>query len=70
MIGLYASESSKSRPHGAYTALGLLDGVGQLGVRLWSRWRIFYGIQSLSSRKPSPRLCENKELNIVCPPYM
>ena len=50
--------------------LGLLDGVGQLEIRFWCRRRIGYGMQLLCSRKPSPRLRQNEELDVVCRPRM
>ena len=50
--------------------LGVLDGVGQLEIRFWCRRRIGYGMQLLCSRKPSPRLRQNEELNVVCPPFL
>ena len=50
--------------------LGLLDGVSQLEVRFWRGRRIGYRIQSLCSRKPLPRLRQNEELNVVCPPHV
>ena len=61
-----------ARPGGAseLCILGLLDGVDQLEICFWSRRRIGYRIQSLCSRKPSPRLRQNEELNVVGSPCM
>ena len=46
------------------------DCVGQLKIHFWCRWRIGYGMQSLSSRKPSPRLRQNEKLDVVFSPLM
>ena len=48
--------------------LGLLVGVGQLVICFWSRRRIGYRIHSLCCRKPSPRLRQDEELDVVRPP--
>ena len=51
-------------------ALRLLDSQSQLQVRFGCPGCLGYRMQLLCSRKPSPRLRQNEELDVVCPPRM